>query len=74
MTYKKPTIEDLRDEPIFAGGCGSFDAGCGNSVHKSGKSACGDYDAGCYKQVHKKSGNAGCGDFDASCGQKVHQR
>ena len=63
MTYSKPTIEDLRTEPVYAGGCGDFSSSCGNAVHKSGATgACGDYDSSCYKQVHKRSGNAGCGD------------
>ena len=74
MTYVKPTIQDLREEPIYAGACGDYSSGCGNAVHKSNKSACGDYSSSCYKQVHKSSGNAACGDFSSSCGQKVHKR
>jgi len=75
MTYVKPTIEDLRSEPIYSGACGDYSSSCGNAVHKSGaKGACGDYSSSCYKQVHKSSGNAACGDFSSSCGQKVHKR
>ena len=75
MTYKKPTIEDLRNAPIYAGGCGDYSSSCGNAVHrKTDKpSACGDYSSSCGRQVHRSSGNANCGDFSSSCGQKVHR-
>ena len=53
MTYVKPTIEDLRSEPIYAGACGDYSSSCGNSVHKSGNAKCGDFSSGCGDKVHK---------------------
>ena len=54
MDYKKPTIEDLRSEPVYAGGCGDYSSSCGNAVHKSsGNSACGDFSSSCGQKVHK---------------------
>lgn len=75
MTYKKVEMEVYEETPVFAGGCGSFDSNCGNSVHRKGATgACGDYDSNCAKQVHRKTGNSGCGDFDSNCGAKVHRK
>ena len=54
MTYRKPTIEDLRDEPIYAGACGDYSSGCYQQVHKSsGNAKCGDFSSGCGDKVHK---------------------
>ncbi len=53
--YKKPSVEDIREEPVFAGGCGDYSSSCYKMVHKrSGNSACGDFSSSCGQKVHKR--------------------
>jgi len=74
MTYVKPSVEEIREEPVFAGACGSYSSSCGGSVHKRGaRGGCGDYSSSCGRQVHKRT-NTACGSYSSSCGRKVHKR
>jgi hypothetical protein len=54
MTYKKPSVEEIREEPVFAGACGSYSSSCGQQVHKRTNTACGSYSSSCGRKVHKK--------------------